>query len=241
VEIVATDLCRRYSARLIRDVLVGPSPTWLARRLELVGIRSINNVADATNYALMAYGHPLHAFDMDRLEGGKILVRRAAPAEPLTTLDGVERKLTSEDLVIADARHPVALAGIMGGQETEISLSTKNVLLESAWFEPVGVRRTSKRQAMHTEASHRFERGADIGATMLAANRCIELIQELAGGTVDPQEIDAYTRLESRKPIIWVWSLPPRMSRGYFPGWGFPPSPGGEPAGDARFPRTASI
>ena len=202
VEIVATDVCRRYSARLIRGVRVGPSPSWLARRLELVGIRSINNVADATNYILMAYGHPLHAFDLDRLEGRRIIVRRAASNESLTTLDGVERQLAEQDLVIADARRPVALAGVMGGQETEISPHTENVLLESAWFEPVSVRRTAKRHGLHTEASHRFERGADIEATLAAANQCIGLIQELAGGTVDPREIDAHARWEPRKPIL---------------------------------------
>ena len=201
VAIVASDLCRRYSARIIRGVKVGPSPDWLRRRLELTGVRSINNVADATNYFLMSLGHPLHAFDLDRLKGGKIVVRRAAAGEALKTLDGVERRLTAEDLVIADAKRPVALAGVMGGEETEISANTVDVLLESAWFEPIAVRKTSKRQGMHTEASHRFERGADIGATQLAANLCIDLIQQLAGGTVDPHEIDAYARPESRKPI----------------------------------------
>lgn len=202
IKISATDLCGRYSARLIRGVKVGPSPDWLSRRLEAAGVRSINNVADATNYILMAYGHPLHAFDHDLLEGGKILVRRAAAAEPLQTLDGVERRLTPEDLVIADARRPVALAGIMGGQDSEISDKTVNVLLESAWFEPVAVRRTSRRQGLHTEASHRFERGADIGATLSAASRCIDLIHQLAGGSVDPREIDVYPRRASRQPIV---------------------------------------
>ncbi len=201
VEIVADDLCRRYSARLIRDVKVGPSPGWLARRLELAGVRSINNVADATNYALIAYGHPLHAFDLDLLDGGRIIVRRAGDRENLKTLDGVERTLTPDDLVIADASRAVALAGIMGGQETEISERTQNVLLESAWFEPVSIRRTAKRQGMHTEASHRFERGADIGATLAAANACADLIQELAGGTLDQIEIDAYPRPVSLKVI----------------------------------------
>ena len=202
VEIKDTDLCRRYSARLIRCVNVGPSPDWLRRRLELSGVRSINNVADATNYILMAYGHPMHAFDLDRLDGGRIIVRRAKAGEMLKTLDGVERHFTSEDLVIADAKRPVALAGIMGGEASEISAATRNVLLESAWFEPVAVRRTSKRQAMHTEASHRFERGADIGATLAAADRCIELIRELAGGTVDAQAIDARARLVAPKSVF---------------------------------------
>ncbi|MBI3934922.1 MAG: phenylalanine--tRNA ligase subunit beta [Acidobacteria bacterium] len=202
VEIAAVELCGRYSARLIRGVGVKPSPEWLAQRLELVGVRSINNVADATNYVLLAYGHPMHAFDLDRLEGGRILVRRAASGEQFTTLDGVCRTLTTDDLVIADARRPVALAGVMGGLDTEISASTKNVLLESAWFDPVSVRRTSKRQGLHTEASHRFERGADIEATVLCADRCIELIHELAGGEIDPATVDAYPRPFVRHPLL---------------------------------------
>lgn len=202
VEILATDLCRRYSARIIRGVQVGPSPEWLARRLERAGVRSINNVADATNYVLMAFGHPLHAFDLDRLEKGRIVVRRAGEGESLRTLDGMERRLTRDDLVIADASRAVALAGIMGGLDTEISLHTGNVLLESAWFEPVAVRRTSKKQGLHTEASHRFERGADIGATLAAANRCIELIRELAGGELDPHVADVYPQPKRPRSIL---------------------------------------
>ena len=202
VAITAADLCRRYSARIIRGVKVGQSPDWLARRLERVGVRSINNVADATNYVLMGYGHPLHAFDLDRLEKGRIVVRRAGESELLRTLDAVERRLTRDDLVIADAKRPVALAGIMGGLDTEISLHTQNVLLESAWFEPVTVRRTSKKQGLHTEASHRFERGADLGATLAAANRCIELIRELAGGELDAHVSDVYPKPKQVQTIL---------------------------------------
>ena len=202
VEIADPDLCRRYSARLIRDLTVAPSPAWLSRRLERVGVRSINNVADATNYVLMAYGQPLHAFDLDRLDGQKIIVRRAADGEIVRTLDAMERRLCSQDLVIADATRAVALAGVMGGLDTEISPRTRNVLLESAWFDPVAVRRTSKRQALHTEASHRFERGTDIGATVMAATRCIELIQELAGGTVDPHGVDVFPDLPAPQRIL---------------------------------------
>lgn len=202
VAITATDLCRRYSARIIRGVRVGPSPDWLAKRLERVGVRSINNVADATNYVLMEFGHPLHAFDMERLEKSRIIVRRAADNEVLRTLDGVERRLTSNDLVIADAKRAVALAGVMGGLDTEISRHTTNVLLESAWFEPVAVRRTSKKQGLHTEASHRFERGADIGATVAAANRCIELIRELAGGDVDSHVSDVYPQPKAAQTVL---------------------------------------
>lgn len=202
VAIPATDLCRRYSARIIRGVRVGPSPDWLAKRLERIGVRSINNVADATNYVLMEFGHPLHAFDMDRLEEKRIIVRRAEDNEMLRTLDGVERRLASTDLVIADAKRAVALAGVMGGLDTEISLHTTNVLLESAWFEPIAVRRTAKKQGLHTEASHRFERGADIGATVAAANRCIELIRELAGGELDPHTSDVYPRPAGAQAIL---------------------------------------
>ena len=236
VEIKDTALCRRYSARLIRGVNVGPSPDWLRKRLELTGVRSINNVADATNYILMAYGHPMHAFDLDRLAGGKIIVRRAKAGELLKTLDGVERQLTVEDLVIADAKRPVALAGIMGGEASEISGATRNVLLESAWFEPVAVRRTSKRQGMHTEASHRFERGADIGATLAAADRCIDLIRELAGGMIDPQVIDAQARQASPKSVTLRRAeiarhlgleLPPEEVEKILAGLGFSPKPSG--------------
>jgi phenylalanyl-tRNA synthetase beta chain len=232
VEIVATELCSRYSARIIRNLNVRPSPEWLARRLELVGVRSINNVADATNYVLMACGHPMHAFDMDRLQGGKILVRRAAAGERLTTLDGIDRSLTQDDLVIADARNAVALAGVMGGRDSEISSETRNVLLESAWFEPVAVRRTAKRQALHTEASHRFERGADLEATLVCADRCIELIQQLAGGEPDPTPLDAFPKPHARPSIVLRrWELerhlgveiPPEEVEGILVRLGFAP------------------
>ncbi len=202
VEIQATERCGRYSARILRGVAVKPSPPWLAQRLEMAGIRSINNIADATNYILMAYGHPLHAFDMDRLRDGSIIVRQAHEKERLRTLDGVDRELSTEDLVIADSSHAVALAGVMGGQETEISSATSNVLIESAWFDPVSIRRTAKRHGMHTEASHRFERGADPQITLMAANRCAEMILELAGGELDPAEVDASTRPPSRTTVL---------------------------------------
>ncbi len=164
--------CARYTARIIRDVKIGPSPEHIAQRLELLGSRSINNVADATNYALNELGHPTHAFDLDLLEGGTIIVRRARAGEMLKTLDGVERKLTPDDLVIADARKPVALAGVMGGFDSMITERTRNVLIESAWFDPAIVRATAKRLGMHTDASHRFERGADWGITRAGLRSC---------------------------------------------------------------------
>jgi phenylalanyl-tRNA synthetase beta chain len=192
IEISDPDLCARYCGRVVQNVKVGPPPDWLVKRLEAVGQRSINNVADVTNYVLMELGHPLHAFDLSRLKQQKIIVRRAKPGEPLRTLDGVDRTLTRDNLVIADGAHPVALAGVMGGEESEIAPSTRSVLLESAWFEPVSVRRTAKSQGLHTEASHRFERGADIMMAPLALDRTAALIQQIAGGEILEGMIDVY-------------------------------------------------
>lgn len=192
VEIADADLCHRYCARVVTGVQVGPSPDWLVKRLEAVGQRSINNVADATNYVLFELGHPLHAFDLDKLAGHKIIVRRAKKGERLTTLDGVERVLSNDNLVIADARKPVALAGVMGGGESEISPATKNVLIESAWFLPTAIRQTARSFGLHTEASHRFERGTDIENVVTALHRCAQLIREVAGGTVHRGFIDCH-------------------------------------------------
>src|SRR5688572_11932454 len=171
VEIKDVDLCARYAARLVRGVKIAPSPDWLVKRLETIGQRSINNVADVTNYILHELGQPLHAFDFHKLAGPRIVVRRAAPGEKLKTLDGLERTLTNEMLVIADAERPVALAGIMGGEESEISESTTDVLIESAYFDPNSVRRTARQLGMDTEASRRFERGADIEGVQYAQER----------------------------------------------------------------------
>jgi phenylalanyl-tRNA synthetase beta chain len=203
IEIAAPDLCARYCGRVVKNVQVKPSPAWLAQRLESIGQRPINNVADITNYVLMELGHPLHAFDLARLGGKKIIVRRARPGEHLKTLDGVDRTLTAEDLVIADNNLPVALAGVMGGEESEISQATHSVLLESAWFEPAAVRRTSKSFGMHTEASHRFERGADIEMAPRALDRAAELIAEIAGGIVLPGIIDVYPRPFAERQIVF--------------------------------------
>jgi phenylalanyl-tRNA synthetase beta chain len=194
IEIADPDLCARYCGRVVRNVQVKPSPGWLVRRLEAVGQRPINNVADVTNYVLMELGHPLHAFDLSRLRQQRIIVRRAKPGESLRTLDGVDHTLTRDNLVIADAAHPVALAGVMGGEESEISALTQSILLESAWFDPVSIRRTAKAHGMHTEASHRFERGADIEMAPRALDRAAALIRELAGGTILHGVIDVYPR-----------------------------------------------
>ena len=201
IEIADADLCARYCGRVVMDVQVKPSPEWLQKRLEAVGQRPINNVADITNYVLMELGHPLHAFDVTRIRQRKIIVRRAKTGEHLTTLDGVDRTLTSENLVIADAQRAVALAGVMGGEDSEISTSTRAVLLESAWFDPISIRRTSKAHGMHTEASHRFERGADIQMAPLALDRTATLIAELAGGEVLRDVIDVYPRQLRREEL----------------------------------------
>ena len=193
--------CARYTARIVRNVRIGASPERIARRLELLGSRAINNVADATNYALNELGHPTHAFDLDLLEGGTIIVRRARAGEMLKTLDGEDRQLSTDDLVIADAKKPVALAGVMGGFDSMITGSTTNVLIESAWFDPTSVRRTAKRLGMHTDASHRFERGADWGMTPLACDRVVELILEFAGGELHGDRIDAIAREILSAPI----------------------------------------
>jgi phenylalanyl-tRNA synthetase beta chain len=192
VEIKDTDLCPRYAARLIRGVKIGPSPDWLVKRLETIGQRSINNVADITNYVLHEVGQPLHAFDFQKLSGRRIIVRRAIEGERLKTLDGVDRELTADMLVIADAERPVALAGIMGGEESEISNETTDVLIESAYFNPDSVRRTGRSLGMDTEASRRFERGADCDGVVRAQERCVELICELAGGVPTEDVIDVY-------------------------------------------------
>ena len=184
VRVDAPELCPRYTARLIRGVKVGPSPAWLKQILEKVGVRSINNVVDITNYVLLESGHPLHAFDYNLLVGKQIIVRRASPGEKFTTLDDKQHELTSEMLVIADAERAVALAGIMGGKNSEINAATTDVLLESAWFAPANIRKTSKRLGLGSDSSYRFERGADIGGVVWASNRAAALLQQLASGQV---------------------------------------------------------
>ncbi len=201
IEIADGAGCARYTARVVCDVNVKPSSDAIAKRLLLVDQRPINNAADATNYTLWEMGHPTHVFDLDLLAGGKILVRRAFSGETLKTLDGVERKLTPEDLVIADAVKPVALAGVMGGFDTMITAKTKNILIESAWFDPSTVRKTARRHGLHTDASHRFERGADFEATTRACDRVAVLLLESAGGKLDGGVIDVVARKVDLAPV----------------------------------------
>jgi len=173
--------CPRYVGRVFEDVRLGPSPVWLRARLHAAGVRAISNVVDVTNYVMLALGNPLHAFDLDTLHGRRIVVRRAAPGETLRTLDDVERELDPADLVIADADRAVALAGIMGGKETEISDGTTTVLLEAANFEPYGIYRTSERQRLRTEGSNRWEKGVDPYLAAHAADLATRLLLELTG------------------------------------------------------------
>ena len=192
VEIADGAACSRYVARVIRGVTVGESPGWMRRRLLNCGVRPINVVVDATNYVLLELGQPLHAFDLERVRGRKIVVRPAVAGEKLTTLDGEKRELDPSMLMIADGEGVVALAGIMGGADSEIGESTTDVLLESAHFDALSVRRTARRLGMHTEASHRFERGTDPEMAAVACDRAAALIAELAGGRVCRGRIDVY-------------------------------------------------
>jgi len=192
VTVEDAEFCPRYAARYISGCTVAPSPEWLVKRLNAIGIRSINNVVDVTNLVMMELGQPLHAFDCDRLAGKRIVVRRAGEGEQFTTLDDQQRNLTAADLVICDAERPVALAGVMGGRNSEIEVSTTAILLESACFRPAAVRKTSKRLGLHTESSHRFERGIDIGGVVRALDRAAALIVELAGGSMARGSLDLY-------------------------------------------------
>ena len=184
VKIEATDLCPHYTARLIRGVKIGPSPQWMQTRLTAVGLRPINNVVDVTNYVLFETGQPLHAFDFDKLAGGRIVVRTAAEGETLKTLDGQDRAVTPDTLCICDAQKPVALAGVMGGLDSEVTAATTNILLESARFDPISVRNTSRRLKLFSDAAHRFERGLDPTLAVSAGRRAAQLILETAGGTL---------------------------------------------------------
>jgi phenylalanyl-tRNA synthetase beta chain len=208
IRIEAPEKCARYTARVIEGVKIGPSPAWLARRLEACGVRSISNAVDATNYVLLELGHPLHAFDLEKVAGHEIVVRTARPGEHITTLDGKDHALDPDDLLIADRDRGSALAGVMGGGDSEISAGTTRVLLESAWFQPSSVRRTARRHGLKTEASYRFERGADAGMVVPAVDRCAALIAELSGGTVRPGVVDAHPRPVRAPEVRLRWHRP---------------------------------
>jgi phenylalanyl-tRNA synthetase beta chain len=201
IDIQEPELCPRFTAREIRGVAIKPSPAIVANRLLLIDQRPISNAVDATNYVLWESGKPTHVFDLDLLEGRRLVIRRAQDGETLKTLDGVERKLSTEDLVVADAKKPVGLAGVMGGFDTMITEKTRNILIESAWWDPVTVRRMSKRHGIHTDASHRFERGADFASTVASTNRVAELILNSGGGTLIGDVIDMIARQLDLAPV----------------------------------------
>jgi phenylalanyl-tRNA synthetase beta chain len=211
VAIQDPDLCNRFTARIIRNVKIGPSPDWLVKRLEAIGERAINNVADITNYVMHELGQPMHSFDLDKLAGNRIVVRRAEPGETIKTLDEADRKLDETMLAICDAEKPAAIGGIMGGLNSSITDSTTNVLLEVAYFKRENIRQTSRKLNLATEASYRFERGVDIDNLIAASNRAAQLMCELAGGEMG-QFVDVYpSRVESRE--VWSPNLPYAVER----------------------------
>jgi phenylalanyl-tRNA synthetase beta chain len=195
-------LCPRFSARVIRGTTIKPSPEKIAHRLQLLDQRPISNAVDATNYVLWGMGKPTHVFDMDLLEGGRLIIRKAKDGEKLKTLDGVERTLTAEDLVVADGKKPVGLAGVMGGYDTMITDKTKNILIESAWWDPITVRKMSRRHGIHTDASHRFERGADFESTIPSCDLVAALILQSGGGELIGEPIDVISRTLDTAPVV---------------------------------------
>jgi phenylalanyl-tRNA synthetase beta chain len=201
VKLVDADLCPRFTARVVRGVKVGPSPKWLVDRLESIGQRSVNNIADVTNLVMYEMGQPTHAFDLNLLDEKRIVVRRARAGEQIKTLDGFTRELAREMLVIADASRAVAVAGVMGGEETEINEQTRDVLIESAYFNPMSIRHTARRLGLETEASYRFSRGADYGAQLIASERVAQLIVDVAGGRVLKGFIDVCPAQITRDPV----------------------------------------
>jgi phenylalanyl-tRNA synthetase beta chain len=208
VTIIDADLCPRYTARLIINVKVGSSPAWMKTRLGSAGLRSINNVVDVTNFVMLEMGQPLHAFDFSFLEQGKIIVRKSRDDEEFTSLDGKTRKLPADTLLICDGVKPVAIGGIMGGLNSEVKDDTQFVLLESAYFNPVSIRRSARKLAMPTDASFRFERGIDPEGVIRALNRAAQLIAGLSGGNIYKNCIDEYPQ-----KVPAVKDIPLRLSR----------------------------
>jgi phenylalanyl-tRNA synthetase beta chain len=201
VEIAEPDLCGRYTARIIEGVKVQPSPDWLKNRLEAIGLRSVNNVVDATNYAMMETGQPPHAFDYEKINEGKIIVRKAKAGEQIISIDGSECKLTDDMLIIAAPQGPVAIAGVMGGADTEVSETTETVLLEDAYFDPLSVRKTSRKLGLPSESSFRFERTVDIEMVDWASQRTAQLITQVAGGKIAKGVIDIYPKKPAKKEV----------------------------------------
>jgi phenylalanyl-tRNA synthetase beta chain len=206
VEIAEPDLCGRYTGRIIEGVRVGPSPNWMVKRLEATGLRSVNNVVDATNYAMLETGQPPHAFDYAKITEGKIIVRRAVAGERIVSIDGTQCELEPDMLIIADPKGPVAIAGVMGGLETEVSDATTSILLEDAYFDPLSVRRTSRRLALPSEAAFRFERIVDIENVDWASKRTAQLIVRVAGGKAAKGVVDAYPKRPAKRQVTLRFS-----------------------------------
>jgi len=206
VRIECPDICMRYTARVVRGVKIGPSPKWMARRLETVGITPINNVVDVSNYVLMECGHPMHAFDFGKLAGGEIVVRRPKPGETIEAIDHKTYELGPDMCMICDARDPVAIGGVMGGATTEISSHTTDVLVEAAEFDPVSIRNTARALNLHSDSSYRFERRVDSENIDWASRRCCELILDLAGGELARGSVDVGQPIRERKPIVLRFS-----------------------------------
>jgi phenylalanyl-tRNA synthetase beta chain len=202
ISVEEPSLCPRFSARVIRNTTIKASPQHIAHRLQLLDQRPISNAVDATNYVLWEIGKPTHVFDADLLEGGQIVVRQARAGETLKTLDGVDRKLTTDDLVVCDAKKPVGLGGVMGGFDTMITEKTRNIVIESAWWDPAIVRKMSRRHGIHTDASHRFERGADFESTVLSCDLVAELILQSGGGELIGDVVDVISRRMDQAPVV---------------------------------------
>jgi phenylalanyl-tRNA synthetase beta chain len=233
VEIAEPDLCGRYTARIIEGVKVGPSPDWLKSRIEAVGLRSVNNVVDATNYAMMETGQPPHAFDYEKLNQGRIIVRKARSGEQLISIDGTKCQLKPDMLIIADPKGPVAIAGVMGGADTEVSETTTTVLLEDAYFDPISIRKTSRTLALPSEASFRFERTVDIEMVDWASKRTAQLITQAAGGKVAQGVVDIYPKKPGQKEVklrlarlnkVLGIEIPPREAVKILSGLSFQPN-----------------
>jgi len=211
IEVQDKKACPRYVGCIIKNVEVGPSPKWLIQRLNAIGLRSVNNIVDITNYVLFESGQPLHAFDLDKLEGHKIIVRKARKGESIVTIDGIKRELDPTILVIADSQRPVAIAGIMGGKDTEISNETKNVLLESAYFDPMTIKKAQRVLGLASESSYRFERGVDFGMVLAASIRAQEIIKDEAGGRPSGKVSDIGGKTIKDKEIIVFLDEIPRV------------------------------
>ncbi len=239
VEITDPERCPRYGAALVVGVTIAPSPFWLRYRLHVLGLRAIHNVVDATNLVMLEHGHPTHAFDLAKVRGSRIVVRRAHGGEQMKTLDGVLRTFTDDDLLICDAEGPVAVAGVMGGEDSEIGAGTEDVLLECAYFDPRSVRRTSRRLGLHTDASHRFERGVDPNGVPQVMARAATLIAELSGGALAPRSIDEHPRpirpavvplRRARAKKLLGVDVPRERAEEILRGLGCEPAPDGEGA-----------